>query len=132
MQERELDQGSERVRRFRADSSVDDIRRFVLDQIMSPRVAAGGRQDSVRVTIRLLPGEVEITVGGSEGPAQPGSGFADWFLEVLRGEGITQQDAARRLGVSGKTVNRWVRGHTEPRLRELRRVRAVFGASPPL
>ena len=42
------------------------------------------------------------------------------------------QAAAHRLGVSGKTVNRWVQGHTEPRMRELRRVQEVFGDLPTL
>jgi hypothetical protein len=29
-----------------------------------------------------------------------------------------------------KTVSRWVGGETEPRLRELRRIREVFGEAP--
>ena len=38
--------------------------------------------------------------------------------------------AARQLGVSVKTVSRWVGGATEPRLRDLRRIRELFGDIP--
>ena len=57
-------------------------------------------------------------------------GFREWLAEILRREGLSQEAAARRLGVSLKTVNRWIRGHSEPRMRELRRVREVFGQPP--
>jgi transcriptional regulator with XRE-family HTH domain len=50
--------------------------------------------------------------------------------EVLRREGLTAEVAARRLGVSVRTVNRWVSGETEPRLRDLRRIQQRFGAHP--
>ncbi len=58
--------------------------------------------------------------------------FATWLQGVLRSEHLSQEAAARRVGVSLKTVNRWVNGRTEPRMRELRRIQEVFGASPPL
>jgi transcriptional regulator with XRE-family HTH domain len=38
--------------------------------------------------------------------------------------------AARRLDVSTKTISRWVSGTTEPRLRDLYRIRDVFGEPP--
>lgn len=53
--------------------------------------------------------------------------FAEWMSEALRREGLTHQAAARQLGVSVKTVSRWVGGETEPRLRELRRIRERSG-----
>ncbi|HTU73860.1 MAG TPA: helix-turn-helix domain-containing protein [Trebonia sp.] len=56
--------------------------------------------------------------------------FADWMAGVLRREGLTMEAAARQLGVSVKTVSRWVGGTTEPRLRDLRRIRALFGDLP--
>ena len=56
--------------------------------------------------------------------------FADWMAGVLRREGITMEVAARQLGVSVKTVSRWVGGTTEPRLRDLRRIRELFGDFP--
>ena len=56
--------------------------------------------------------------------------FADWMAGVLRREGMTMEAAARQLGVSVKTVSRWVGGTTEPRLRDLRRIRELFGDFP--
>ena len=49
---------------------------------------------------------------------------------ALRREGMTMEVAARQLGVSVKTVSRWVGGTTEPRLRDLRRIRELFGDFP--
>jgi DNA-binding XRE family transcriptional regulator len=56
--------------------------------------------------------------------------FADWMSTALRREGMTQEAAARQLGVSVKTVGRWVGGETEPRLRDLRRIQELFGELP--
>ena len=53
--------------------------------------------------------------------------FAEWIAEVLQRQGLSQEAAARQLGVSVRTVGRWVRGQSEPRLRDLRRVHQVFG-----
>lgn len=58
------------------------------------------------------------------------SSFADWMSGVLRREGMTMEAAARQLGVSVKTVSRWVGGTTEPRLRDLRRIQELFGDLP--
>jgi Helix-turn-helix len=65
--------------------------------------------------------------GGADGDA---SSFADWMAGMLRREGMTMEAAARQLGVSVKTVSRWVGGATEPRLRDLRRIRELFGDIP--
>jgi hypothetical protein len=56
--------------------------------------------------------------------------FAAWMSSALRREGLTQEAAARQLGVSVKTVSRWVGGATEPRMRDLRRIQEVFGEVP--
>ena len=65
-------------------------------------------------------------------PGAPGhpDTFADWMSTALRREGLTQEAAARMLGVSVKTVSRWVGGATEPRMRDLRRIQEVFGEVP--
>jgi DNA-binding XRE family transcriptional regulator len=66
---------------------------------------------------------------GAGGASQPAS-FAEWMSSALRREGLTQEAAARQLGVSVKTVSRWVGGTTEPRMRDLRRIQEVFGELP--
>ncbi len=62
-------------------------------------------------------------------PGHPGT-FAEWMSSALRREGLTQEAAARQLGVSVKTVSRWVGGATEPRMRDLRRIQEIFGEVP--
>ncbi len=62
-------------------------------------------------------------------PGHPAT-FAEWMSSALRREGMTQEAAARQLGVSVKTVSRWVGGATEPRMRDLRRIQEVFGEVP--
>lgn len=63
------------------------------------------------------------------GPGQPAT-FAEWMSIALRSQNLTQEAAARQLGVSVKTISRWVGGTTEPRMRDLRRIQEVFGALP--
>ncbi len=67
-----------------------------------------------------------VTLGQPGHPAT----FAEWMSTALRREGMTQEAAARQLGVSVKTVSRWVGGATEPRMRDLRRIQEVFGQVP--
>jgi|ERR1017187_5005285 DNA-binding transcriptional regulator YiaG len=68
--------------------------------------------------------------GSSAGSTPDEAAFADWMAAALRREGMTMEVAARQLGVSVKTVSRWVGGATEPRLRDLRRIRELFGDFP--
>jgi hypothetical protein len=74
-------------------------------------------------------GEAAGELAGAGTPGQPDT-FADWMSTALRREGLTQEAAARMLGVSVKTVSRWVGGATEPRMRDLRRIQEVFGEVP--
>jgi DNA-binding XRE family transcriptional regulator len=68
---------------------------------------------------------------GADGfPSADPATFAEWMSRTLRREGLTQEAAARQLGVSVKTVSRWVGGATEPRMRDLRRIQEVFGETP--
>jgi DNA-binding transcriptional regulator YiaG len=80
----------------------------------------------------LAMGEAAATRDGSSAGYDPSdqTAFADWMSMVLRREGMTMEVAARQLGVSVKTVSRWVGGTTEPRLRDLRRIRELFGDFP--
>jgi len=78
----------------------------------------------------LTPAAVGAAAGSAGGgPGGPAS-FAEWMSGALRREGLTMEAAARQLGVSVKTVSRWVGGTTEPRLRDLRRIRELFGEIP--
>jgi hypothetical protein len=79
-----------------------------------------------------------VDTGASLAPAPPpprprpaaGVSFPEWLADALRREGMTMEAAARRLKVSVKTVSRWVRGTTEPRLYDLARIREIFGELP--
>jgi Helix-turn-helix len=75
------------------------------------------------------PGQVGAN-GLGVGQDDEEAAFADWMAAALRREGMTMEVAARQLGVSVKTVSRWVGGATEPRLRDLRRIRELFGDFP--
>jgi transcriptional regulator with XRE-family HTH domain len=52
------------------------------------------------------------------------------MADVMRRQGLSTEATARQLGVSVKTVGRWIGGTTEPRLRDLRRIRELFGETP--
>ena len=71
-------------------------------------------------------GEPERPAAADNHPAS----FAEWMSSALRREGMTQEAAARQLGVSVKTVSRWVGGATQPRMRDLKRIQEVFGEVP--
>jgi DNA-binding XRE family transcriptional regulator len=140
-------------------SSIPDIRDFVLRYLRdAPLTPSGGQQlhhavlnalldaaspdgGQIQVCFRIFPDSVEVDV--LRGPASATSvlppvrrdrpehrSFAEWLSGVLKREGLSQEAAARQLGVSVKTVSRWVGGETEPRLRELRRIHEVFGEGP--
>jgi hypothetical protein len=101
--------------------------------------AAGPTVGSFVVVVRLFPDEAEIEVlssadvllAGGTVPAAIAGSFAEWLTGVLRKQGISQEAAARQLGVSVRTVSRWVRGQTEPRLRDVRKISDAFGPLPP-
>ena len=97
---------------------------------------SGGRaeNDAVAPVSTTSPEQAALSAPGASfvrlgQDGQPGN-FADWMSVALRREGLTQEAAARLLGVSVKTVSRWVGGATEPRLRDLRRIQEVFGEIP--
>ena len=92
----------------------------------SPGVSADGAAAAGADPSQLGPGAFPPQFDQNGQPAN----FADWMSVALRREGLTQEAAARLLGVSVKTVSRWVGGATEPRLRDLRRIQEVFGEIP--
>jgi Helix-turn-helix len=138
----------------------EEDNREVGETVAQALLDAAGPTGAINVSFRIFPDHVEVDVlrsgaqigtpagldaltsllsaqqspaGGRDGPAS-GEGsetaFADWMAAALRREGMTMEVAARQLGVSVKTVSRWVGGTTEPRLRDLRRIRELFGDFP--
>ena len=148
------------VRRCLAESPLtDEGNREVGETVFRALLDAAGPTGAIQVSFRIFPEHVEVDVLHSNQPpaevaspgeaggqvpavaARPPAGpraagsirpatFADWMSTALRREGLTQEAAARQLGVSVKTVSRWVGGTTEPRLRDLRRIRELFGDFP--
>ena len=72
----------------------------------------------------------EAAAAADLAPEKHTASFAEWMSSALRREGMTQEAAARQLGVSVKTVSRWVGGATQPRMRDLKRIKEVFGEVP--
>jgi DNA-binding XRE family transcriptional regulator len=116
-----------------AEAELRAINVAIVDALL---IAAGPAVGSFQVVMRLFPDDVEIEVLSSSSTHQTvtgsseGATFAQWFSEVLRRDGMSQATAARQLGVSVRTVSRWVRGQTEPRLRDVGRISGVFGPVP--
>ncbi|WP_432888543.1 helix-turn-helix domain-containing protein [Kribbella sp. CA-245084] len=106
-------------------------RQALYQAITAALLAAAGAKDNVfDVTVRIFPDGVEVEVlhGAGMHRVQPAAEpFADWLTGVLRGQGLSQEAAAQRIGVSVRTISRWLRGDTEPRMRDLRKVHEIFG-----
>jgi hypothetical protein len=135
------------VRHCLAQSPLDDEdNRNVFETVSRALLDAAGPTGAIQVSFRIFPDHAEVDVlRSSPGPesatfvswlaaeATASSGsptFAEWMSSAIRRQGMTMEAAARQLGVSVKTVSRWVGGSTEPRLRDLRRIRDVFGELP--
>ncbi|HEY7486195.1 MAG TPA: helix-turn-helix domain-containing protein [Streptosporangiaceae bacterium] len=142
------------VRRSLAESPLTDADNSEVSQtVFRALLDAAGPTGTIQISFRIFPEHVEIDVLHShpglpdeptlsqmadvqlpvpttQPPARAPATFAEWMSRVLRREGLTQEEAARQLGVSVKTVSRWVGGETEPRLRDLRRIQELFGDTP--
>jgi hypothetical protein len=112
----------------------DHVEVDVLRSGIMPGASAAAGVDPLMALLRAddrVPVPAGAVGARAAGPGEDGSGsFAEWMAGVLRREGLTMEAAARQLGVSVKTVSRWVGGTTEPRLRDLRRIRELFGEIP--
>ncbi|HEY5985081.1 MAG TPA: helix-turn-helix domain-containing protein [Streptosporangiaceae bacterium] len=96
----------------------------------SPPAATANRQIPTPASPHTaVPGSTSAAAGAGDQTVQADT-FSEWMTTTLRREGLTHEAAARMLGVSVKTVSRWVGGATEPRLRDLRRIKEVFGQVP--
>jgi len=89
-----------------------------------PGAPAGGGGPLLDRGARAAPGAAHPA------PNTGSPSFAAWLSARLRAEGLTIEAAARKLDVSTKTVSRWMSGTTEPRLRDLYRIRDAFGEPP--
>jgi len=142
------------VRRCLQQSPLDDEDvRSVQASVSQALLDAAGPTGTIQVSFRIFPDHAEVDVLRSgtapglealastlgieevrpappEGITLPAQSFADWMAAALRRQNMSMEAAARQLGVSVKTVSRWVGGTTEPRLRDLRRIREVFGELP--
>lgn len=86
-----------------------------------------GAQATLESLAQVAP---QVPADGQAAAEKHTGSFAEWMSSALRREGMTQEAAARQLGVSVKTVSRWVGGATQPRMRDLKRIRDVFGEVP--
>jgi hypothetical protein len=139
------------VRRCLAESPLtEEGNRQVGETVFRALLDAAGPTGAIQVSFRIFPEHVEVDVlhsndsipGAAGAPSAPSrtappaatparqATFADWMSSTLRREGLTHEAAARQLGVSVKTVGRWVGGETEPRMRDLRRIQELFGELP--
>jgi hypothetical protein len=141
------------VRNSLLDAPLTDAdNREVTQTVFRALLAAAGPVGTIQISFRIFPEHVEIDVLHSHSglPGEPtlaqlsdvrppsqrvakpmtGGTFAEWMSDVLRREGLTPQAVAHQLGVSVRTVSRWMGGETEPRLRDLRRLQERFGDLP--
>lgn len=143
------------VRVCLANSPLTDADNRELSQtVFRALLDAAGPTGTIQISFRIFPEHVEVDVlhshsglpgeptlaqlqdamtparDNTPAPQHPATTFAEWMTAVLDREGLSAQAAARQLGVSVKTVNRWVGGETEPRLRDLRRIQERFGEHP--
>ena len=96
--------------------------------LRSPEVAGAARP--AHAAAELPATGPAAAAAAADSDRMPSASFAEWMTGVLRREGLTIESAASQLGVSVKTVSRWVGGSTEPRLRDLRRIHELFGEVP--
>ncbi|WP_433301517.1 helix-turn-helix domain-containing protein [Actinoplanes sp. CA-030573] len=140
------------VRRQLTGSTVsDEDIRILGERVAEVLLEGAGEAGTIQVSLRIFPDAAEVDVlfapesrnARIPAPASPAArpvavpvspgapaavqSFAAWLQGRLREEGLTMEAAARRLDVSTKTVGRWVAGSTEPRLRDLYRIREAFG-----
>jgi DNA-binding XRE family transcriptional regulator len=115
----------------------DHVEVDVLHSESQLQEAAGGPAPQPAGMPPRPPAQAQPAAAPPERPAGPAAAaekhsasFAEWMSSALRREGMTQEAAARQLGVSVKTVSRWVGGATQPRMRDLKRIREVFGEVP--
>jgi hypothetical protein len=122
------------LRIFPSGAEVDVL--IASDRSDLPAVSIAPASPAVSIAPARPPGQAAVSIAPAGPERAPGPtvesppSFAAWFAAHLRRERLTMEAAARRLEVSAKTVSRWVAGTTEPRLRDLLRIRENFGEPP--
>jgi len=120
------------LRTFPGSAEIDVIHAGQLVDV-GPTVNQPELEIESAVPARMEP-EIKAAVPARTIRPQPSerapASFPAWLAGALRSEGMTMEAASRRLGVSVKTVSRWISGTTEPRWRDLSRMREIFGALP--
>jgi len=111
-----------------SDSAIQDGRGQITPMAPARPASVNAASQAASAT---QPAQMPKEPAATDMPAETHtSSFAEWMSSALRREGMTQEAAARQLGVSVKTVSRWVGGATQPRMRDLKRIREVFGEVP--
>jgi DNA-binding XRE family transcriptional regulator len=119
-----------------SDSQIDGTGPAMPMQMTPPQAASPPRMPARPPVLAGATGQADGPDGRAAAAGEAAhaekhtSSFAEWMSSALRREGMTQEAAARQLGVSVKTVSRWVGGATQPRMRDLKRIREVFGEVP--
>lgn len=67
-----------------------------------------------------------------QGDVESGQSLPQWLQGQLKRRGWARWRAAEALGVSHRTLSRWLNGTLTPRTRDLERLAHVFGELPPL
>lgn len=110
------------------DAAIVEQIRSALDSLRVPST-----EGPLEISVRIDAGLVTVAISASNNRRPPVGDprtFAEWFGGQLSERSMSQEGAARQLGVSAKTVNRWIRGETEPRYRELLLICDILGESP--
>jgi hypothetical protein len=135
------------VRRQLTGTSVsDDDIRILCERVADVLLEGAGEPGKIQVSLRIFPDSAEVdvlfapsvtpprlpavttpTAPQAAPPLSPALSFSAWLRARMRQEGLTMEAAARLLDVSTKTISRWVAGTTEPRMRDLYRIREVLG-----
>jgi DNA-binding XRE family transcriptional regulator len=117
--------------------SPQEIQRLIVrdgEAMLQALLHRAGPHGVVQISVRIAR---QAAQGGGVGPVaavaalpEPAAhqSFAQWLSAALQRRQLTQEAAAAQLGVSVRTVSRWVTGATQPGLQHLRRIEQAFGS----
>ena len=85
-----------------------------------------GRSLDLVVSVR----KDQVSVSPAPLSQQRPESFASWLRDRLGQAQLSKVALADQIGVSERTVRRWLAGDTEPRFQELLRLSSLFGNPP--